>query len=133
MKKIIYLALSSIGIFLCSCTTNVVVDSPSFPMASYDEISGTFSGKVVGNINTAFRATNLALEDLKYFRVGQIPGNNSWLVYARALLDEQIVVSLEQLPNEEVAIEISFGSGNLMKSQQIFNAITKNMRLLERR
>ena len=102
-------------------------------MASYDEISGTFSGKVVGNINTAFRATNLALEDLKYFRVGQIPGNNSWLVYARALLDEQIVVSLEQLPNEEVAIEISFGSGNLMKSQQIFNAITKNMRLLARR
>jgi hypothetical protein len=44
-----------------------------------------------------------------------------------------IVVYLKQLPNDEVQVKIEYGSGNLMKSQQIFNAIAKNMRMFERR
>ena len=128
MKKLVYLSVSAAAIFLTACTTNVTVDSPSCPMATYDDISGSFVGKLEGNINSAFKATNIALErDLKYFRVGQIPGDNSWLIYARAELDIKIVVSLEQLPNDMVEVDISYGSGNLMKSQQIFNAIAKNM------
>jgi len=131
MKKFTSLALSFAALLLCACTTNVVVDSPAFPMASYDDVSGNFTAKLAGNLNSAFKSTNIALErDLKYYRVGQIPGDKSWLVYARAELDIKIVVSLKQLPNEEVEVEISYGDGNLMKSQQIFNAIAKNMRTL---
>lgn len=70
---------------------------------------------------------------MKLFRVGQIPKDNEWYVYARAELDIQIVVFLKQLPNDEVDVKIEYGDGNLMKSQQIFNAIAKNMRALERR
>ena len=43
------------------------------------------------------------------------------------------MVSLKQLPNDEVAVSIDYGDGNLMKSQQIFNAIAKNMRMFEGR
>ena len=108
--------------------------SRAFPLASYDEISGSFSGKLAGNINSAFKSTNIALErDLKYFRVGQIPGDNSWLIYARAELDIKIVVWLKQVQNNEVEVVIDYGSGNLMKSQQIFNAIAKNMNMFEGR
>ncbi len=130
MKKFFYLFSVVATLALCACTTNVTVDSPASPMATYDDISGDFLGKIEGNINSAFKATNIALErDLKYFRVGQIPGDNSWLIYARAELDLKIVVSLKQLPNEMVEVSISFGDGNLMKSQQIFNTIAKNMRM----
>ena len=115
MKKLLALAASSIVLLFCACTTNVVVDSTADPMATYDEIGGTFSGKLAGNINQVFKSTNLALEkDLHYFRVGQIPGNDSWRVYARAELDIQIIVALKQLPNDQVSVEISYGDGNLM-------------------
>lgn len=134
MRKISLMAISVAALFAGACTTNVVVDSRAFPMASYDEISGSFTGKLAGNINSAFKSANIALErDLKYFRVGQIPGDNSWLIYARAELDIKIVVSLKQLPNDEVEVSIDYGDGNLMKSQQIFNAIAKNMRMFEGR
>lgn len=129
MKKYLVYVLSLGALLLCACTTNVVVDSTANPMAVYDDISGTFKGKLPGTINNVFKATNIALErDLKYFRAGQIPGDNSWKVYARAELDVQIVVSLKQLPNDEVDVDISYGDGNVMKSQQIFNAIAKNLR-----
>lgn len=134
MKKIVLIAFSAAAMLLGACTTNVLVDSSAYPMATYDDVSGTFSGKLATNINTAFKATNLALEkDLGYFRVGQIPGDNSWRVYARAELDYQIVISLTQVKNNEIAVEVSYGDGNVMKSQQIFNAIAKNVRALERR
>ena len=129
MKKFTSLALSFVALLLCACTTNVVVDSPAYQLGTYDEISGTFYGKLEGSLGNVFKSTNLALEkDLGYFRVGQIPSKNSWIVYARAELDLQIVVSLEQLPNNLISVEISYGSGNLMKSQEIFNAIAKNLR-----
>ena len=74
MRKISLMAISVAALFAGACTTNVVVDSRAFPMASYDEISGSFTGKLAGNINSAFKSANIALErDLKYFRVGQIP------------------------------------------------------------
>ena len=128
MKKLIALVFFVAAIAICGCTTNVVVDSRAFPMASYDELSGSFTAKLSGSITSAFKATNIALErDLKYFRVGQVSGDNSWLIYARGELDVKIVVSLKQKMNDEVEVVISYGSGDLVKSQQIFNAIAKNM------
>lgn len=133
MKKILSLALSVVALFICACTTNVVVDSAAHPMGSYDGMTGTFKGKLSGDINTAFKATNIALErDMKLFRVGQKPKDNAWYVYARAELDIQVVVFLKQLPNDEIEVKIEYGDGNLMKSQQIFNAIAKNVRAFER-
>ncbi len=123
----------SVAVLLGACTTNVVVDSAAHPMGSYDNISGTFEGKLSGNINNAFKATNIALErDMKFYRVGQKAKDNEWYVYARVELDVLVVVFLKQLPNDEVQVKIEYGSGNLMKSQQIFNAIAKNIRMFER-
>ena len=54
MKKLLALAASSIVLLFCACTTNVVVDSTADPMATYDEIGGTFSGKLAGNVVLGF-------------------------------------------------------------------------------
>lgn len=134
MKKLLSLVFIAVSFFLGACTTSVVVDSSDHPMGTYDNLSGGFEGKLSGNINNAFKATNLALErDLKYYRVGQKAKDNQWYVYARVELDVLVVVYLKQLPNEEVEVKIEYGGGNLMKSQQIFNAIAKNLRVYERR
>ena len=53
MKKLIALVFSVVAIAICGCTTNVVVDSRAFPMASYDEISGSFTAKLSGSITSA--------------------------------------------------------------------------------
>lgn len=134
MKKFASILLSAATLLICACTTNVTVDSAAYPMASYDGISGKFSGKLSGTINNVFKATNIAIErDLKYFRVGQTPGDNMWTIRARAELDHAIVVIIKQMPNDEINVDITYDSGDLMKSQEIFNAIAKNTRLLERR
>ena len=133
MKKLVLIAFSAVALLLGACSTHVLVDSADYPMAEYDDMTGNFEGKLKTNINTAFKATNLALEkDLQYFRVGQIPGDNSWRIFARTVLDYEIVVNLRQEKSGDVSVVISFGDGNLMKSQQIFNAIAKNVRALER-
>ena len=133
MKKLVLIAFSAVALLLGACSTYVLVDSADYPMAEYDDMTGNFEGKLKTNINTAFKATNLALEkDLQYFRVGQIPGDNSWRIFARTVLDYEIVVNLRQEKSGDVSVVISFGDGNLMKSQQIFNEIAKNVRALER-
>ena len=72
MKKLFLMAISATALFVGACTTNVVVDSRAFPLASYDEISGSFSAKLAGKINWAIKSTNIALErDLIYLRVWQ--------------------------------------------------------------
>ncbi len=40
MKKLFLMAISATALFVGACTTNVVVDSRAFPLASYDEIQG---------------------------------------------------------------------------------------------
>lgn len=133
MKNII-LALAFSGAFLLgACTTNIAVETSS-KVATYDEMSGKLVGDMDATLVMAFKATNLALEkDLKYFRTGQVQGSDSWVVYARAQLDEEISVIIKQTTPESVQIKVSYDGGNLMKSQEIFNAIARNVRALSRR
>lgn len=133
MKNII-LALAFCGaLLLCACSTNIAVETSS-KIATYDEMSGKLVGDMDTTLVTAFKATNLALEkDLKYFRTGQVQSSDSWVVYARASLDEEICVILKQIAPETVQIKVSYNGGNLMKSQEIFNAIARNCRALSRR
>ncbi len=130
MKKILIL-LPVIAFMFCACTTKVMVDSPENPVAIYDDITHDFSGTIKGSLANVFKATNLALErDMKFFRVGQIPKDNEWFVYARAIRDIQIVVNLKVDPKkpEMVKVTISYGEDDLVTCQKLFKAILNNMK-----
>jgi len=114
---------------LAACSTNISVDSANYPVASYDNVTGVFEGKVSSDIKSVFNATNIALQkDLGYFRVGQSQTNVGWVIYARAELDFEIIVTLTKAKGGDIVISIEYGDGDLMKSQEIFNTIVKELR-----
>ena len=129
MKKIFSISLAFVTVLLCSCITKVMVDSPQYPVATYDDITHNFSGKLNGTLANVFKATNIALErDLNYFRVGQVPKDKEWLIYARGKRDLKIVVNLREEKAGVVSVDISYGEDNLVACQQIFAAIVKNLK-----
>ena len=133
MKKYIFALCLSVVFAFCGCSTNIAVESSS-KIATYDDITGELKGTIDGySIENVFKATNIALErDLKYFRVGQKQLEDGWKVYARAELDHEIVVVIRQKKVDLVALAVSYDGGNLMKSQEIFNSIARNVRALGR-
>ncbi len=132
MKKLTALFVACAAVFfLTACETKIAVESAAEPIATYSDMTGSLDGKIKTDLKTAFNATNIALErDLKYFRVGQKETRHGWKIYARAELDRQIVVELIKAEDGFVNISISFGDGDLMRSQKIFNTIAKEVRTI---
>ena len=129
MKKFICLLFVSASLLLCSCVTKVMVDSPEFPVATYDDLTNDFSAKLKAPLASVFKATNLALErDMGFFRCGQIPKDREWFIYARAKRDIQIVVNLKDEGNGVVNVIISYGDDDLVLCQKLFKAITNNLK-----
>ena len=129
MKKIFCLLIASASVLMCSCVTKVLVDSPESPMATYDDITHEFQGRVKASLPNVFKATNIALErDLGFFRCGQIPKSGQWLIYARAKRDIQMVVDLKDEGNGFVSITLSYGEDDLMLCQKLFKAIVNNLK-----
>ena len=127
MKRIFTISLAFLTVLLCSCITKVAVDSKEFPLATYDDITHSFTGKITGTLANAFMATNIALENEKYFRCGQIPKDKEWLIYARAKLDVKVVVSLREEKAGVIEVNISYGEDNLEACRRLFKAILQNM------
>ncbi len=129
MKKFVPILFVSASLLLCSCVTKVMVDSPEFPVATYDDLTNDFSAKVKAPLASVFKATNLALErDMGFFRCGQIPKDREWFIYARAKRDIQMVVNLKDEGNGVVNVIISYGDDDLVLCQKLFKAITNNLK-----
>ncbi|MGA2051751.1 MAG: DUF3568 family protein [Opitutales bacterium] len=108
------------------CATHVAVDSTASPVATYNW--GTLKGDIKGDLDSTFHATNVALDNLGYFRVGQNVGKSEIEVIARGIQDIKVTVDLTPSKIDgctTVAIEV--GGGNLPKSQAIFTAINKQL------
>ena len=132
MKKFTALFVACAAVFFLEASgTKIAVVSAAEPIAPNSDNTGSLDGKIKTDLKTAFNATNIALErDLKYFRVGQKETRHGWKIYARAELDRQIVVELIKAEDGFVNISISFGDGDLMRSQKIFNTIAKEVRTI---
>ena len=113
---------------LCSCVTRVLVESdvPEQQVAVYDDLTHDFKGNIKAPLADVYTAANIALEQEGYFRCGQIPKDNAWILYARAKKDVRVVISLTQL-KKFVEIDISYGEDNLVACQRIYKAILKNL------
>ena len=108
------------------CATKVAVDSSASPIATYNW--GTLKGDLKGDLTTTFHATNVALDKLGYFRVGQEVSKSEIEVIARGVKDIKVTVTLTPSKIDGAttcAIEVD--DGNLPKSQEIFSAINKQL------
>jgi hypothetical protein len=100
------------------CTSSGPVDSSS-KAASYRV--GTYRSYIHGTVANTFRATNIALDQLGYFRTEQLRTENRSVVFARVQGDEKIRVSLVPTIDGYTEVSISYGRyGDQKESQKIF-------------
>ncbi len=125
MKKLTLALLASVAAMFVGCTTNLGVESETHPEANYDSASGEMIGRFDGDINVVFKAANTALDQLKYYRVGQKVKPNTAKIIARGPKDAFISVAISQEKPGICKAVFKYGSGNLMKCQEIYNQMSK--------
>ncbi len=116
------------AVLAAGCATQVAVGPANNQVATYHW--GTLTGLMQGDPDSLFRATNHALDDLKYFRVYQEVSKDKKdiLVVARGVLDQKVTVHITPAKDEGMnTVAISVGDGDLPKSQALFSAIERNI------
>lgn len=116
------LFLSSILVLLVAlfsgCASSGPVDSAS-RSASYR--LGVYTSYLPGIVSKNFQATNVALDQLGFFRTEQSRTDSRSIVYARAQGDDRIVVTLVPTTDGYTEVSIRYGNfGDQAESQRIF-------------
>jgi hypothetical protein len=129
-----WFAFCILALLAGGCATEVAVSPEGSTITSYSNIWGSLSGNVSGSVDSAFHATNRALDGLGYFRVGQkvTPVSGSGLtkacVYARGLQDVKATVEITPSPQAGMAlVVVSLSPHSLPQSQAVFSAILKEL------
>ncbi len=115
------------ALFFNACSTQVAVNSSADSVATFR--NGVFYGKLSGEYAAVFRATNKALDQLGYMRVGEIPEQTAMTVVARGTGDVRVHVQLTRSAKEPgvINVRIAVGRGELPACQNIFNKISANL------
>ncbi len=100
------------------CSSSGPVDSSS-KAATYH--IGTYRSYLPGTVAHNFRATNIALDQLGYFRTRQLRTENRSVVFARVQGDEKIRATLIPTTDGYTEVSINYGRyGDQVESQRIF-------------
>lgn len=115
------------ALLLNACSTPVAVDSNAESVATYR--NGVFYGEVKGEYQAIFRAVNKSLDQLGYFRVGEIPERTAMTVVARGVGDVRVEVRISRDPKKPGVfdIRIAAAQGDLPTSQRVFAKINSNL------
>jgi len=113
-----------IPVFFSGCATPVAID----PMTGQEQLAefraGYFYAPIEADARTIFKATIRELDDMGYFRTGELHKETSITVYARKIGDEPVQVLIEQMDAGLSRLRIRVGKfGNLAESQLIYSKI----------
>jgi len=107
-----------------ACSTPVAVDPKSGEDQNARFTAGTFYGPVQGEIKPMFRTAIREMDEMGYFRTGEVHREASITIYARKVGDEKVKVKLIQLAPGEAEMQIRVGTfGDLPESQKIYSTI----------
>jgi len=130
MKSISTLLLA-LGLFvLGGCTTPVAIDPATGQDQTAEFKAGFFYGPLNAPIDEAFRVAIREIDDMGYFRTGELHRETSITIYARKVGDEKVTVrafvpaDTEGLSAGQNMLRIRVGMlGNLPESQAIYARI----------
>ncbi len=106
------------------CQTSVAIDPQSGQDQTATYQAGYFRGPVDGLVGDVFRTAIRKIDDLGYYRTGELHKETSITIYARKVGDEKVTIRLKQLEEGQTEIRIRVGKfGNLAESQTIYAAI----------
>jgi hypothetical protein len=130
------LGLLSLGLAVllaASCASEVAVSPQGSTIVDYS-YWGTMSGNVKGDVQTVFMASIRGLDDLKYYRPGEIKNQDkggplkSATVYGRGPQDVLVTVNIAPAAADGmVELDVGLSPNNLPKTQAIFAAIIREL------
>lgn len=128
MKAILITLLAICASMFAGCTTPVAID----PLTGQEQLAefraGYFYAPIDKPIGQIFKTSIREMDDLGYFRTGELHKETAITIYARKVGDEKITVRISQQTDAEVEeeseIRIRVGNlGNLAESQVIYARI----------
>lgn len=123
--KATFLTLLTIGaLILSGCTTPVAID----PMTGQEQTAeyrvGTFYAPADASIGQIFRVAIREMDDMGYFRTGELHNKDSITIYARTVGDRKVSVEAAQTEEGGSELRIRVGRlGDLAESQKIYARI----------
>jgi len=112
-----------LGLF-SACTTPVAIDPLNNPEQVADYKAGYFYATLENDAGTIFRTAINEMDELGYFRTGELHSNEAITILARKVGDQKVQVRIKQLAPEQVEIRIRIGVlGNLAESQTLYEHI----------
>ncbi len=131
MKAILNTVLASFILIAAGCTTPVAIDPQSGQEQTATFRAGNFYGALDADIKHVFRTAIRELDDMGYYRTGELHKDNQITIYARNLADDRIVVRAfyprehANLPEGgDSMLRVRVGRlGNLSESQRIYASI----------
>ena len=128
MKVTLITLLAICASIFTGCTTPVAID----PLTGQEQIAeyraGFFYAPIDAPIGEIFKKAIREIDDLGYFRTGELHKDTAISIYCRKVGDDKITVRISQQTDPEVAeqseIRIRVGNlGNLAESQVIYARI----------
>jgi hypothetical protein len=128
MKATLITLLAICASIFTGCTTPVAIDPQTGQEQLAEYRAGYFYAALDAPIGQIFKASIRELDNLNYFRTGELHKDNAISIYARKVGDEKITVRISQQTDAEVEeeseIRIRVGNlGNLAESQVIYARI----------
>lgn len=112
------------AIFLSGCTTPVAIDPQTGREQQAQYRSGYFYAPLDAPVGEIFKAAIREMDELGYFRTGELHKDTYITIYAREISDKKITVRIKQGVESEAEIRIRVGKlGDLAESQVIYARI----------
>lgn len=110
--------------FFSACTTPVAIDPLNNPEQVADYKAGFFYATLESDAATIFRTAINEMDELGYFRTGELHSTDAITILARKVGDQKIHVRIKQIAPEQVEIRVRIGVlGNLAESQTLYQHI----------
>ena len=116
------------SLIFVGCSTPVAIDPmvPQEQTARYQ--AGFFYGPVNADALPTFKTAIRQIDNMGYFRTGELHDDAEITIYARKVRDEKVTVRIEQLEAGLSEIRIRVGKlGSLAESQKIYAKIRSAM------
>lgn len=125
MKASLTLLLAAfVALFATACRTPVAIDPQSGQQQTGYYTAGKFFGPLAADSGQVFRVAIRELDEMGYFRTGELHRESSISIYARKVGDEKVTLRVTQLAPGESELSIKVGTfGDLPESQRIYNAV----------
>lgn len=128
MKAILNIFLTISVLIAAGCTTPVAIDPQSGQEQTAEYRAGYFYAPLDAEIGKVFRTAIAELDEMGYYRTGELHKENSITIYARKIGDEKITVRSyyprDAKEGEVSKLRVRVGRlGDLAESQMIYAAI----------